>query len=229
MTLPLTSKRRRELRAQAHALHAVVSVGQHGLTPQVLHEIDVALRAHGLIKVRVFSEDRGQREAMLAQVAEALDAAPVQHLGKLLILWRPIEEPAAKPAARAARKPAKSGRPTAAKRRAGGRETRESQATGRRARGSTAVDSARHEPESRRRRTATTKRGLQGDDARAPVARNRRGASEAAPDKRAPRGTAFRAAPKPASASRRPASSSPATARGPRGKSAPNPRRRRVG
>jgi putative YhbY family RNA-binding protein len=90
--IEITPQQRRALRAQAHPLHPVVSVGQAGLTPRVLHEIDVALRAHGLVKVRVFSDDRAQREAMLAQVAHALDAAPVQHLGKLLIVWRPQEE-----------------------------------------------------------------------------------------------------------------------------------------
>ena len=87
--LALTPQQRRELRAKAHHLHPVVSVGQHGLTPQVLHEIDVALKAHELIKVRVFDDDRAAREAMLANIAEAVDAAPVQHLGKLLVLWRP--------------------------------------------------------------------------------------------------------------------------------------------
>ena len=90
--IELTSKQRRELRAKAHALHPVVSVGQHGLTSQVMREVDVALKAHGLVKVRVFSEDRAEREAMLGRIADALDAAPVQHLGKLLIVWRPVEE-----------------------------------------------------------------------------------------------------------------------------------------
>ncbi len=65
-------------------------IGSDGLTPSVLKEIDGALRAHGLIKVRVFSDDRQAREALLVEVAEQLDAAPIQHIGKLLVLWRPI-------------------------------------------------------------------------------------------------------------------------------------------
>jgi RNA-binding protein YhbY len=56
----------------------------------VVKEVDAALKAHGLIKVRVFSDDRLAREAMLAELAEQLDAAPIQHIGKLLVLWRPI-------------------------------------------------------------------------------------------------------------------------------------------
>jgi len=55
-----------------------------------VREIDHALSAHGLIKVRVLSDDRAAREAMLAQLADELGAAPIQHIGKLLVLWRPM-------------------------------------------------------------------------------------------------------------------------------------------
>jgi RNA-binding protein len=85
---PLSPSQRRELRARAHALHPVVSIGHHGLTPSVLHEIDVALTAHELIKVRVFNDDRREREALLAQIADTLDCTAVQVIGKLLVLWR---------------------------------------------------------------------------------------------------------------------------------------------
>src|SRR6202171_6692568 len=95
--LTLTSAERRALRARAHHLHPVVAIGQHGLTPSVLREIDVNLRAHELIKVRAFSDIRGERDAMLGQICAKLGAAPVQHIGKLLILWRPApKEPVAK-------------------------------------------------------------------------------------------------------------------------------------
>lgn len=94
---PLTPSERRALRAQAHHLDPVVIVGHHGLTPAVLHEIDLALLAHELVKVRVASDDRGAREAALADVAGKLDCAPVQHLGKVLVLWRPNPDKA-KPA-----------------------------------------------------------------------------------------------------------------------------------
>jgi RNA-binding protein len=87
--LNLSSSERRELRAKAHKLHPVVSVGQHGLTPAVLREIDVNLKAHELIKVRVFEDDRDERESLLARICAELDAAPVQHIGKLLVVWRP--------------------------------------------------------------------------------------------------------------------------------------------
>jgi len=87
--LALTPAERRDLRAKAHRLHPVVSVGHHGLTPAVLHEIDINLLAHELIKVRVFEDDRHARETLLARICAELDAAPVQHIGKLLVVWRP--------------------------------------------------------------------------------------------------------------------------------------------
>jgi RNA-binding protein len=103
---PLDSTTRRALRARAHHLDAVVTIGQHGLTAPVLYEIDVALRAHELIKVRVFGDDRAAREAIFATICHAVEAAPVQHVGKLLVLWRPNPK-AAKPAPKPASKPRK--------------------------------------------------------------------------------------------------------------------------
>jgi putative YhbY family RNA-binding protein len=86
----LTAAQRREHRAASHHLEPVVHIGGDGLTAAVRKETDAALAAHGLIKVRVFSEDRAARETMLAELADSLGAAPVQHIGKLLVLWRPI-------------------------------------------------------------------------------------------------------------------------------------------
>jgi putative YhbY family RNA-binding protein len=90
--IELTPARRKELRGDAHHLDPVVMIGNDGLTPAVQKEADLALNAHGLIKIRVFSDDRVAREAMLGQLADALNAAPVQHIGKLLVLWRPLPE-----------------------------------------------------------------------------------------------------------------------------------------
>lgn len=90
--IQLTPAQRKAFRADAHHLNPVVMIGADGLTPNVTKEVDAALKAHGLIKVRVFSDDRAGREAMLQQLAESLSAAPIQHIGKLLVLWRPVEE-----------------------------------------------------------------------------------------------------------------------------------------
>lgn len=88
--ITLTPAERKEKRGEAHHLDPVVLIGAEGLTAAVLKEADAALKAHGLIKVRMFSDSRDDREAALGQLAEQLGAAPVQHIGKLLVLWRPL-------------------------------------------------------------------------------------------------------------------------------------------
>jgi RNA-binding protein len=88
-TLEISSSDRRSLRGLAHHLDPVVMIGQHGVTPAVLHEIDNALSSHELIKVRVLGDDRDERTGMLTQICDTLSCAPVQHLGKLFILFRP--------------------------------------------------------------------------------------------------------------------------------------------
>ena len=92
--IELTPAQRKDKRADAHHLDPVVMVGNDGLTESVVKEIDAALGAHGLIKVRVFSDDRAQREQFFAQLAAQLGAAPIQHIGKLLVLWRPVPQKA---------------------------------------------------------------------------------------------------------------------------------------
>lgn len=87
--IQLTVAERKAHRAEAHHLDPVVMIGNDGLTPAVRKETDAALNAHGLIKIRVLGDDRAQREAMLQQLADELGAAPIQHIGKLLVLWRP--------------------------------------------------------------------------------------------------------------------------------------------
>ena len=88
--IQLTPAQRKEHRSSAHHLAPVVMIGGGGLTPAVEKEVDLALNAHGLIKVRVFSDDRTAREAMLATLTDKLGAAPIQHIGKLLVIWRPM-------------------------------------------------------------------------------------------------------------------------------------------
>ena len=87
--IQLTVQQRKVHRAEAHHLDPVVMIGNDGLTANVRKEIDAALNAHGLIKIRVLGDDRVQREAMYQSLAEELGAAPIQHIGKLLVLWRP--------------------------------------------------------------------------------------------------------------------------------------------
>jgi putative YhbY family RNA-binding protein len=90
--LNLTPVERSALRAEAHGLKPIVMIGEAGLTPSVMKEIELGLDSHGLIKVRVFGDDREARIEMYESICAQLDAAPVQHIGKLLVLYRPKKE-----------------------------------------------------------------------------------------------------------------------------------------
>ena len=88
--IQLTPAQRKDKRADAHHLDPVVMIGGEGLTPAVVKETDAALKSHGLIKVRVLGDDRDAREAMFAQLCDELNAAPIQHIGKLLCCGDPF-------------------------------------------------------------------------------------------------------------------------------------------
>lgn len=90
--LKLTPTQRSTLREQAHGLHPVVMIGDAGLTEGVLREISSSLDAHGLIKIRVFGDDRANRIEMYQTICAKLNAAPIQHIGKLLVVYRPKKE-----------------------------------------------------------------------------------------------------------------------------------------
>ncbi|MBS0354253.1 MAG: ribosome assembly RNA-binding protein YhbY [Proteobacteria bacterium] len=90
--IELSPAQRRAFRAQAHHLNPVVSVAGNGLTPAVLKEIDHALQAHELIKVRIYGDDRSLRESILTSICTELGASAVQHIGKTLIIWREKRE-----------------------------------------------------------------------------------------------------------------------------------------
>ena len=79
---------RKALKARAHALDPIVHLGEKGLTAAVIAEIGRALAAHELIKVRAGGLDRDEREAAFAEICARLDAQPVQHIGKVLVLFR---------------------------------------------------------------------------------------------------------------------------------------------
>lgn len=88
----LAPAQRRELRARAHHLKPVVMIGEAGLTQAVLAEADAALRAHQLLKIRVLGDERAARAQLMDAVCAALGCAPVQSIGKLLVVYRPEED-----------------------------------------------------------------------------------------------------------------------------------------
>ncbi len=107
--LEISSEQRRDFRARAHHLNPVATIAGKGLTASVLAEIDRCLQAHELIKVKVQGIERNERAELLQSLCESLEAAPVQHIGSILVVWRPRREteaaapaPERKPTARPA-------------------------------------------------------------------------------------------------------------------------------
>lgn len=97
--IELTPEQRRALRAAAHHLHPLVTVAGKGLSATVLKEIDRSLAAHELIKVKLQGIERDERAALLTDICNQVECAPVQHIGNVLVLWREkpeTEKPAPK-------------------------------------------------------------------------------------------------------------------------------------
>jgi len=91
--LTLNSKQTSHLRSLAHNLNPVVMIGNNGLTEQVLREVEVNLKAHELIKIKVFGDDRALRKQMLEDICEKTGAAAIHHIGKQLVIYRPAKDP----------------------------------------------------------------------------------------------------------------------------------------
>jgi len=114
MAKQLTPRERQALKGRAHSLDPVVFVGAEGLTAAVLIEIDRALRAHELVKIRVMDGSRDGRQRVLGEICAAADASPVQHIGKILVIYRARpedEQPAPsspRPAPRLERQPSRA-------------------------------------------------------------------------------------------------------------------------
>nr|WP_308447375.1 ribosome assembly RNA-binding protein YhbY [Parachitinimonas caeni] len=87
--MQITSEQRQYLKGLAHNLKPVVMIGNNGLTDAVIREIAINLDAHELIKIRVLGDDRDLRNALISDICQQLGCAKVQHIGKLLVIYRP--------------------------------------------------------------------------------------------------------------------------------------------
>jgi RNA-binding protein len=88
----LNSAERKALKGRAHKLEPVVIIGNKGLTDEVVKEVDVALKAHELIKVRAPGIERDDREATLRTLCERTQAEAVQTIGKVFVIYRKRDE-----------------------------------------------------------------------------------------------------------------------------------------
>ena len=84
----LSPSERKQLKARAHSLDPIVMIGAKGLTDEVVKEVELALKAHELIKVRAPSLDRDAREVAYQALCERTGAEAVQHIGKIFVIYR---------------------------------------------------------------------------------------------------------------------------------------------
>lgn len=78
---------KKKLKAQAHPLNPVVIIGQAGLTEAVIKEINVALDAHELIKIKIRAE-RDERATIREQICTETKAELVQSIGQIAVIYR---------------------------------------------------------------------------------------------------------------------------------------------
>lgn len=91
--MSLSGKQRKHLKALAHHRKPVVHVGNAGLTPPVIREIELALAQHELVKIRLPGVERDNRSEMLGKICETTGADPVQEIGRVAVIYRRAEKP----------------------------------------------------------------------------------------------------------------------------------------
>ena len=96
----MTALRRKALKARAHSLHPILQLGEKGLTDAVVAEIERALGAHELVKIRAAPFNREERDVALVSICERTGAEAVQHIGKILVVYRQKPPAESKPTPR---------------------------------------------------------------------------------------------------------------------------------
>ncbi|SDX94617.1 ribosome assembly RNA-binding protein YhbY [Nitrosomonas sp. Nm33] len=96
--LKLNTSQRRSLAAQAHHINPVVIIGKEGLSTGVINELDRGLSSHELIKIKILNGDRKERALLLEEICQRLEAFPINHIGKILVIYRPEPEERESPA-----------------------------------------------------------------------------------------------------------------------------------
>ncbi len=90
--MKLSNKQIRHLRGLAHDLKPVVMVGDKGLTDNVIEELNIALDAHELIKVKIRAEEREERDAMIETITQKTSAQFIQRVGHIVTLFKRNKE-----------------------------------------------------------------------------------------------------------------------------------------
>ena len=88
----LTGKQSSALKALAHNITPVTSVGKAGVTDSVLDSIDSYLAVHELMKVSVQEGAMLETKEVANEVADRLGAEFVQAIGRRFVIYRPATD-----------------------------------------------------------------------------------------------------------------------------------------
>lgn len=91
--MTLTGKQKNYLRGIAHNLNPVVMIGGKGLTEAVMNEIEIALDQHELIKIKMPTNSKTEKVALLARITGQSSSEPVQLIGRVGVIYRAGDEP----------------------------------------------------------------------------------------------------------------------------------------
>ena len=91
--MTLSGKQKNYLRGIAHNKNPVVSIGGKGLTDAVMNEIELALEKHELVKIKLPSNSKSEKVALMALITSKSDSEPVQLIGRVGVIYRPAQEP----------------------------------------------------------------------------------------------------------------------------------------
>jgi len=86
--MPLTKIQLKSLKNLAHHLKPIVTIGQNGITENVLNELEIALNYHELVKIKLAAGQREERQEMIRKICKQTKADKVQEIGKTLTLFR---------------------------------------------------------------------------------------------------------------------------------------------
>lgn len=84
----LTEKQKKYLRGLAHGRDPIVLIGQSGLSGAITGELDTALRAHELVKVRARVGDRDERNRIFDELSTQTRSTLVQRIGNVGVFYR---------------------------------------------------------------------------------------------------------------------------------------------
>ena len=90
--MTLSEKQKKHLRRLAHPMSPVVMLGNAGLTPGVVKELDRALADHELVKVSARVGERAARNAALDDLAAQTSSEVVQRIGNVGVFYRRCKE-----------------------------------------------------------------------------------------------------------------------------------------